>query len=80
VAGATDSLVYANNTDQLYVTVKRQARALYSPGLGRHVLRSGSANTGLVFLAKVYIVGATLEVMQCWCNQAPHLQWRRLPI
>jgi hypothetical protein len=75
-------LVYASNTDHLYVTVKRQAHVLYAPGLERHVLRSsdGTADFGLRFLQKVYIVGATFEAMQSWCHQQAHLRWEMLHI
>jgi len=74
----TDRLLYANNTDQLYVTVQRQAHALYSPDLGRKALLGGGVNFGFDFLARVYIVGGMFEVMQCWCNQPSHLQWSHL--
>ena len=78
----TTKLVYAYNTDQLYVTVKRQAHKLYTPDLERQVLRSsdGTADFGLRFLQKVYIVGATFEAMQSWCHQQAHLRWEMLHI
>lgn len=64
------------------MTIKRQAHVLYAPGLERHVLRSsdGTANFGLRFLQKVYIVGATFEAMQSWCHQQAHLRWETLHI
>jgi hypothetical protein len=78
----TTKLVYAYNTDQLYVTVKRQAHKLYTPDLERQVLRSsdGTPTFGLRFLERVYIVGAVFEVMQSWCNQHAHLRWGTLEI